>query len=243
MRSLSSWTVPTYRLPAYRTRNGAGQVRHLPSGIWTLLLHGQFASVSRRCRERLSVIDGRVDLTGRPPRGPFTRASAALRRRSSSISAARSRISPPSASSGCSARSSGSRPRRVALGDGAWQLPDGGATRSRAARGGAAAAARVAGPVSALRPGGCCARRAYASTIGCGAQFALAAMRLAFCGGFDLEDPEILAEAAAAAGIPLAGLLRRDRRSQARRLAPTRPLEGCGPAASAGCRRSASARG
>ncbi len=31
--------------------------------------------------------------------------------------------------------------------------------------------------------------------------FALAAGRLAFCGGFDLDDPEILAEAAAAAGL------------------------------------------
>lgn len=31
----------------------------------------------------------------------------------------------------------------------------------------------------------------------------LAASRLAFCGGFDLEDPEILAEAAAAADVPL----------------------------------------
>jgi 2-hydroxychromene-2-carboxylate isomerase len=36
---------------------------------------------------------------------------------------------------------------------------------------------------------------------GAGARFALAAGRLAFCGGFDLEDPDILAEAAAAAGI------------------------------------------
>lgn len=43
----------------------------------------------------------------------------------------------------------------------------------------------------------------YASECGVGAQFALAASRLAFCGGFDLEDPEILAEAAAAAGVPL----------------------------------------
>ena len=34
---------------------------------------------------------------------------------------------------------------------------------------------------------------------GRGAGFVLAASRLAFCGGFDLEDPEILAEAAAAA--------------------------------------------
>lgn len=42
---------------------------------------------------------------------------------------------------------------------------------------------------------------AYAARIGEGARFALAASRLAFCGGYDLEDPEILAEAAAAAGI------------------------------------------
>jgi len=44
---------------------------------------------------------------------------------------------------------------------------------------------------------------AYAAEIGRGSRFALAANRLAFCGGFDLEDPEILGEAAAAAGIPL----------------------------------------
>jgi 2-hydroxychromene-2-carboxylate isomerase len=43
----------------------------------------------------------------------------------------------------------------------------------------------------------------FAAEIGAGARFALAASRLAFCGGFDLSDPEILAEAAAAAGIPL----------------------------------------
>jgi 2-hydroxychromene-2-carboxylate isomerase len=36
---------------------------------------------------------------------------------------------------------------------------------------------------------------------GLGAAFAVAAGRLAFCGGFDLEDPGILAEAAAAAGL------------------------------------------
>jgi 2-hydroxychromene-2-carboxylate isomerase len=47
----------------------------------------------------------------------------------------------------------------------------------------------------------------YAGEIGAGPQFALAAARLAFCGGFDLEDPEVLAEAAAAAGIPLGGCL------------------------------------
>ncbi len=55
-------------------------------------------------------------------------------------------------------------------------------------------------------PGGSpCAQRAcaFACEIGAGAAFALAASRLAFCGGFDLEDPETLAEAAAAAGVPL----------------------------------------
>ncbi len=50
-----------------------------------------------------------------------------------------------------------------------------------------------------------CAQRAcaFACEIGAGGAFALAASRLAFCGGFDLEDPETLAEAAAAAGVPL----------------------------------------
>jgi 2-hydroxychromene-2-carboxylate isomerase len=44
---------------------------------------------------------------------------------------------------------------------------------------------------------------AVAGERGRGSAFVLAAGRLAFCGGFDLDDPEILAEAAAAAGIPL----------------------------------------
>ena len=54
-----------------------------------------------------------------------------------------------------------------------------------------------------------------------GRDFVLAAGRLAFCGGFDLDDPEILAEAAAAAGIPLedcfhaAGDQRRDGAAEA----------------------------
>jgi len=49
---------------------------------------------------------------------------------------------------------------------------------------------------------------AFAAERGRGAAFVLAAGRLAFCGGFDLDDPEILAEAAAAAGIGMAGCLR-----------------------------------
>lgn len=44
---------------------------------------------------------------------------------------------------------------------------------------------------------------AYAGEIGAGSRFAIAALRLAFCGGFDLEDPEILAESAAASGLSL----------------------------------------
>ncbi len=49
------------------------------------------------------------------------------------------------------------------------------------------------------------AMRVAACAAGCGrgAAFVLAAGRLAFCGGFDLDDPEILAEAAAAAGVGL----------------------------------------
>jgi 2-hydroxychromene-2-carboxylate isomerase len=43
----------------------------------------------------------------------------------------------------------------------------------------------------------------FATEAGAGARFALAAGRLAFCGGFELEDPETLTEAAAAAGLPL----------------------------------------
>jgi len=49
---------------------------------------------------------------------------------------------------------------------------------------------------------------AYATEQGRGAAFVLAASRLAFCGGFDLDDPEVLAEAAAAAGVGLRECLR-----------------------------------
>src|SRR4051794_16917352 len=54
---------------------------------------------------------------------------------------------------------------------------------------------------------------AFASQAGRGAAFVLAAARLAFCGGFDLEDPEILAEAAAAANIVLDDYLQASRDS------------------------------
>ncbi len=48
---------------------------------------------------------------------------------------------------------------------------------------------------------------AHAAEAGRAAAFALAAGRLAFCGGFDLDDPEIIAEAAAAAGLGLEACL------------------------------------
>jgi 2-hydroxychromene-2-carboxylate isomerase len=47
----------------------------------------------------------------------------------------------------------------------------------------------------------------YAVQHGCGPAFAIAAGRLAFCGGFDIEQPDILAEAAAAAGLDVDGAL------------------------------------
>ena len=42
-----------------------------------------------------------------------------------------------------------------------------------------------------------------AAERGCGAAFVLAATRLAYCGGFELDHPEVLAEAAAAASLGL----------------------------------------
>jgi 2-hydroxychromene-2-carboxylate isomerase len=57
---------------------------------------------------------------------------------------------------------------------------------------------------------------ALAGERGRGADFVLAASRLAFCGGYDVDDPEIVAEAAAVAGLGLreslqaAGELARD---------------------------------
>src|SRR5437763_7596151 len=48
----------------------------------------------------------------------------------------------------------------------------------------------------------------YAAEGGAGARFALAAFRLAYCGAYDLEDPEVLSELAAAVGVPREGCLR-----------------------------------
>jgi 2-hydroxychromene-2-carboxylate isomerase len=93
---------------------------------------------------------------------------------------------------------SGSRPRGRAL------------TRLRAAAELRAAALRLpliwpehfpVGAPGALRAA------AYACELGAGPAFALALSRLAFCGGFELDDPETLAEAAAAAVVPLGACL------------------------------------
>jgi 2-hydroxychromene-2-carboxylate isomerase len=70
--------------------------------------------------------------------------------------------------------------------------------------------ARTAPGSSAMRVAALAAERGRA------AEFVLAASRLAFCGGYDVNDPEILAEAAAAADLGLdeclraGGELRRD---------------------------------
>ncbi len=65
-------------------------------------------------------------------------------------------------------------------------------------------------------------------------------VRLAFCGGFDLADPEVLAEAAAAAAVPLDPCL-----AAAGDVALDGPLEtqgrGCSPWAPTGCPRCGSA--
>lgn len=71
----------------------------------------------------------------------------------------------------------------------------------------------------------------YATTEGRGGAFAIAAGRLAFCGGFDVEDPDIIAEAAAAAGLDIDEALKaaRDTRRDELVAAAGRALwaEGC----------------
>jgi len=83
---------------------------------------------------------------------------------------------------------------------------DTGQTRRRAAALGMPLARPVAEPGAGALP----AMRAasLAAQQGRGGPFVLAATRLVFCGGFALDDPECLAEAAAAAGLPLADCLR-----------------------------------
>ena len=70
----------------------------------------------------------------------------------------------------------------------------------------------------------------YASQQGRGGAFVLAATRLAFAGGFDLDDLEILTEAAAAAGLRLDGCLKaaREERRDGAIEAASRRLLGAG---------------
>jgi len=80
---------------------------------------------------------------------------------------------------------------------------------------------------------------ALACEQGRGPEFVLAATRLAFCGGFDLGTPEVLIEAAAAAGLHLDDVL------EAAGQAPAtprwrRPARSSRPPASRRCRPSAS---
>ncbi|MCP9490823.1 MAG: DsbA family protein [Solirubrobacteraceae bacterium MAG38_C4-C5] len=83
---------------------------------------------------------------------------------------------------------------------------DVGCTRRRAAALGMPLAWPFAEPGAAAIP----AMRAasLAAQQGRGGSFVLAVTRLAFCGGFALDDPECLAEAAGAAGLSLAQCLR-----------------------------------
>lgn len=71
---------------------------------------------------------------------------------------------------------------------------------------------------------------ALAVERGCAAPFVLAACRLAFCGGFELDHPETLAEAAAAAGLGLEEALQAagDSRRDARMIADARKLQSQG---------------
>lgn len=83
---------------------------------------------------------------------------------------------------------------------------DAGRVRRRAAALGIPLARPVAEPGTAAVPAMRVASLA-AQQGRCG-PFVLAASRLVFCGGFAPDDPECLAEAAAAAGLSLAGCLR-----------------------------------
>src|ERR1700742_36514 len=70
----------------------------------------------------------------------------------------------------------------------------------------------------------------FAAQEGRAAPFVLAATRLAFAGGFDLDDLEILTEAVAAAGLPLEHCLRaaREERRDGAMEAASRRLLGAG---------------
>lgn len=96
---------------------------------------------------------------------------------------------------------------RAVLGDlvpgaSSWEGPRGAALRERAERRAEALGMPLVWPERPLGGARAATRAAvYAAEQERGGAFVLAAGRLAFCGGFDLDDPEVLAEAAAAAGL------------------------------------------
>ena len=136
---------------------------------------------------------------------------------------------------------------RPAFGDdlGGASPGGGGLARDRHARGarcgrascGRAAAARSSGRTTrptAARP---CASPRLAAERERAAPFVLAAGRLTFCGGYDLDDPETLAEAAAAAGLGLDEALEAAADHGARRRAGGAPPGGCWRAGPTPCPR------
>jgi len=87
-------------------------------------------------------------------------------------------------------------------------LPNFEAVRARAERGAQAQHVPLVWPERYPEPVLRAMRAAcHAAGEGFGARFGLAALRLAFCGGFDLDEDRILAEAAAAAGIGVGEIL------------------------------------
>ena len=103
---------------------------------------------------------------------------------------------------------SGTELRRGSLASEATVRPG----RRRGARRRAAAAAFLARALAGRRAGRDARRVATRPSRAAARRSSLAALRLAFCGGFDLDDPEILAEAAAAAGAGARRLPARGRR-------------------------------
>jgi len=83
-----------------------------------------------------------------------------------------------------------------------WEGSRGAAVRARAERRAEALRMPLVWPERSLSRARAVTRAAaHAAEHDRAAAFVLAAGRLAFCGGFDLDDPEVLAEAAGAAGL------------------------------------------
>ncbi len=87
-------------------------------------------------------------------------------------------------------------------GTASWEGPGGAAARAHAERRAEALRMPLVWPERSLSRARAVTRAAaHAAEHDRAGAFVLAAGRLAFCGGFDLDDPEVLAEAASAAGL------------------------------------------